>query len=183
MKGFKYILTLLLMTVSFQAAAVPIANWSVSGPGTTDVEQIANVADISYSLNPAGFSDVSWAVTAVAGEAGDYTFDWNYSGFHAFFQVTAFLSSSLGDTLVNAGPQNCCSSPSAGFNFDGTYTFTGLNAGDTFGFTFGGSNVDRNNVLRGNLNLVQHVATPEPASIAILAMALLGLSFAKRRQV
>jgi len=105
----------------------------------------------------------------VAQTAGDYTFAWNYTGFHAFFRVTAFLNTSLGDILVNAGPNNCCTTPSNGFGYSGLYTFSNVGAGDTISFTFGGDNQDSNTTIRGNLRLT-HVTAPSVVAIILLAM-------------
>jgi hypothetical protein len=135
-------------------------------------------------LDPAGFSTETWTATAVAPASGDYTVNWDYSGFHAFFEVTAFLNTFLNGTpvtnLVSAGPQDCCTPPSGGFDYTGSYTFIGINAGDSLGFTFGGSNFDSNNVLRGTLNLQQVL---EPASLALLGIGLAGVVFSKRRKL
>jgi hypothetical protein len=118
----------------------------------------------------------------MAPAAGDYRFDWDYSGFHAFFQVTAFLSAfDPGGTtpIYSAGPVNCCASPSNGFNESGTYTFLGLSAGDTFGFTMGGSNFDSDNRLIGTLDLTQ---VPEPASVLLLGLGYGALAAQRRRK-
>jgi len=166
-------------SVSF---AVPVS-WNISGPGTTStVTNTSNDWDLNYNLpGTSGYNTNTWSVTGVATQNGDATFDWTYSGFHSFFQVTAFLNTSPGDVLVNAGPQNCCTTPSNGFNYQGTYTFTGLSIGDMIGFSLGGSHYDGTQQLQGNLNLVQNI--PEPSFVALFGLGLLGLSFARRRKV
>lgn len=102
--------------------------------------------------------------------------------FYAFFQVTAFLTTIdlnlAAISLINAGSANCCTSPSAGFSFLGLQVFSGISAGQTFGFDIGGDNFDQNNVLRGTLNLTQ---VPEPGTLAILGLGIASIGFARRR--
>jgi hypothetical protein len=81
------------------------------------------------------------------------TFNWQYIGFHSFFEVTAMAQVFSGSnvvTLSSAGPVDCCTTPSAGFNVQGTGTIA-VTAGTPFGFTVGGSNGDSDSVLNGTL--------------------------------
>jgi hypothetical protein len=164
---FGFIITVLLcgglLSIGSHAVASPVT-WAIAGPGTTSA--VANSPtdwDLSYNLNrgPEDFEEKSWSVSATAPEPGDYTFLWDYSGFHAFFMVTVFLESSTGDVLVEDGPENCCTPPSQSFHYSGAYSFSDVKAGKTIGFTMGGDNFDSDNRLIGKLNLKQ-VLTPGP---------------------
>ncbi|MDO9092801.1 MAG: hypothetical protein Q8R98_08110 [Rubrivivax sp.] len=159
--------------------AAPVV-WAITGPGTTSALQAGVTATLSYNHSPA--STGTWQVRGTAVEAGDYSFDWNYSGFHAFFRVTAFLGSTDGDTLVNAGPESCCTEPSAGFNYSGSYTFTGLTAGEVFGFNLGGSHSDSDRRLIGSLLLTQTSMVSAPGTLALAGLALLALGASTRRK-
>lgn len=162
------------------SAQAGLVTWTIAGPGTNQVTQSGNLATASYDLpGTAGFSTNTWMVRALANSAGSYTFDWDFSGFHSFFGVTAFLTATTGDVLVSAGPASCCTAPSSGFAYSGTYTFDGLNAGDSFGFNLGGRHYDTAQMLNGSLKLTQQV--PEPATFALMGIALLGVAAARRK--
>lgn len=186
MKHHLFRLSVLVVAALFSSAiaAMPILSWTISGPGTTSSTQTGATSTHSYAMNPAGSTTRTWDVdSGPVANAGSYSFDWNYSGFHAFFAVTAFLATSEGTTLINVGPTNCCSSPSAGFNYSGSYTFTNVGIGDTIGFSVGGSNGDSNNQLNGTLILTQTAAeVPAPATLALLALGLLGVAMRKQRR-
>jgi hypothetical protein len=130
-------------------------------------------AVFNYDNAPAGSSGASgsWEFHTTALTSGTVNLDYVYSGFHAFFNVRASLEvfvTSDGVTtftsLVNAGPADCCATPSNGFNYKGSTTLNVL-AGDEFGFRMAGSNFDSNASLLGTLTVsvdAVDVLSPSP---------------------
>jgi hypothetical protein len=111
-------------------------------------------AAFGYSATGTG-SGISgtWTFQNTAATTGTLTFHWRYTGFHAFFRVTAQLQVFAGGntvTLYIAGPQDCCTTPSNGFDVQGTGTIP-VTAGVPFGFVAGGGNIDSNSTLNGTL--------------------------------
>ena len=173
----------LIASISIAITAIPasadLIDWDISGPGTVTDTMVGFDTVLGYELNPAGFSEVSWTASATAAADGVHHISWDYSGFHAFFDVTVFLDAFDPTTsLVLAGPENCCTEPSGGFQYDGIFTFN-VAAGDVFGFQFGGSNFDSNNVLTGELTLSE---VPLPASVGFVLAGLGALGLVRRRR-
>ena len=111
----------------------------------------------------------SWDFTAVAATAATgadpIKVPWTWQGLHAWFGVTAQLQPIVNGVpvttrdqtagrpyLVNAGPQNCCTTPSNGFLYGDVATFTNVPADATYGFRLIGRNGDYNNFLHGHLH-------------------------------
>ncbi len=173
------IATVGLLSSGGAASALTLDTWTLSGPGTTSVGGTTLAPEFSYDLNPAGYGTVTYTAQTTVLDSGFYQFDWDYSGFHAWFAVEAFLKTiNPASTLVDVGPANCCSAPSGGFSYTGTEGFA-VTAGDVIGFTFGGSNSDANNVLAGTL---QVSPVPLPAGGLLLVAALGGLGLARSRR-
>jgi hypothetical protein len=147
--------------------------WTGDGTGTTVAvgNGAAGPAQFTYDVLDAdpGAGDGeagSWTFYTTAATSGTIEIPWRYSGFHAFFQVTVELKAvviSGGDVdteevLVDAGPASCCTTPSAGFDFSGTASFT-VEPGDVYGFELAGTNFDSNETLLGELVLGTQVPT------------------------
>lgn len=161
MRGTRRVWLLVPFVLGALLVAAPMAAqadsaWTGSGPGTISVSGM----QMSYSLNgPAVWSTQTWTFDTTASTTGTRTLNYDYSGFHAFFEVRAFLNAFVTHnsvttytSLVNAGPANCCSTPSNGFHYTGSVTLN-VQGGDTYGFTMGGSNYDSTSVLSGTLTL------------------------------
>lgn len=153
-------------TLPVAAHAAAVAPWTASGPGTVKVtsDGISGPAQMTYSLqSTAAYSTQTWTFSTTA-SGGPRTLRYDYKGFHAYYQVRVFLTSFVtheGTTttapLVNAGPVNCCTPPSGGFEYKGSTTLQ-VQSGDTYGFQLGGSNDDSNDTLSGTFT-VTTVAT------------------------
>lgn len=157
-------------------------NW-VAGPGVLTSSQSGNVTSLT-EVNPTSpFGTSTWIAQATVADAGDYSFDFRLQGFFAYYQVMLTLSAvdaSGTQTILSAGPASCCDAPSSGFDYVGTYTFTGLSAGENIQFIWTGVNNDSNRNMNSTLTLTQHV--PEPASLALVSLALLGAGLTGRRK-
>ena len=157
------VLACVLLVAAFVAASAASAGtiWSGSGTGSTSVpdDGAGGTPQFTYSYHTSCCASGSWQFSTTAATSGPVVVGWTYSGFNAYFLVTATLDAFVthnGGTsttsLVNAGPAVCCSAPSAGFTYSGTTTLQ-VQAGDTYGFDMSGSNVDSNGTLQGTLSL------------------------------
>jgi hypothetical protein len=169
-------------TIAYQAA-----DWSYSGncTGTCSVAVDASSTVVTFSYVLSGediWTTQTWSLLTTATADDQITINWDYSGYHSFFEVSAFLNSLVGSnttTLVSEGPEDCCTSPSGGFHYTGTTTIS-VSAGQLYGFSMGGSNKDRDQILSGTLSLSASdsapASTPEPASALLIPAGLAALA-------
>ena len=152
-----------------------LQNWSAAGPGTTSITPApgsTTSATFHYALNPAGFGAQSWQFSTTAAADDTVGFNWAYSGYHANFDVRAGLvafadgpGGRATTTLVSAGPQNCCTPPSGGFNYSGATTLA-VHSGYPFGLIATGDNHDYNNVLQGAITLTNFQAPDRALTVS-----------------
>lgn len=164
--------------VSSTASLAAPTLWSAAGPGTVTLNNNGSTGDpsMTYALHgSAGYSTQTWSFSTVAATAGAKVENYDYRGFHAYFNVRLFLrpyviSGAVKTYLpgaISAGPANCCSSPSGGFALVGSTTFN-VGAGDTYGYEFGGSHFDSDARLLGTFKIVLPEA---PADVTPPAIA------------
>ncbi|MTJ50708.1 hypothetical protein [Dolichospermum sp. UHCC 0259] len=136
------------------ASIIPIKslNWVIQGPGTTSVKPDESTDSITcdYSLSGRSvWTRQTWTYYTISSKTGDMEFDWNYSGFHAWFrpfvQVSVFADGSDGRKYVTLleGSQR---------EGQGKSTIQ-INKGESFGFVIKGSNYDRDSRLLGTLKI------------------------------
>jgi hypothetical protein len=139
-------------------------HWTAAGPGSTSITPSSGATTsvtLGYNFDPSDLGTNSWTYAVTAVDDGMASFDWNYSGFHSFYYVTAGLqifadgpSGRVTQTLVSAGPAFCgaCDPPSGGFNYSGTASIE-VHQGFAFGVIASGGHFDGTRVLRGAVTL------------------------------
>ena len=172
-----FLIPLLLMAAAFMlvsarpaSAATLDTPWYGSGPGTLSLGE----SQFGYTAN-ANTHSGAWTYTAVAASSRVTGIKWQYTGYHAWFQVSVKLerfvqrggTEVFSETLVDQGPVNCCAAPSGGFSYSGTSKFD-LREGDLYGFRMSGSNQDSDSTLRGSLSLTAVDVTPPKISAAVI---------------
>lgn len=128
------------------------APWLGAGTGTTTVVSDGSAGPAEFTYDARSFSGV-WNFQTVAASARTVLLKYHYQGLHAWFRVTVGLDAVVGAQtfpLVSAGPANCCTPPSNGFNYTGTVALP-VDVGQSYGFVMRGSNFDFNDILMGAL--------------------------------
>ena len=134
---------------------------------------LAGDAQFTYDVPVSGNDGESgtWSFFTVADATETVGVDYRWTGLHAWFNVTAKMEAVVvrGGTLVSSvpledeGPASCCTTPSNGFDLDGSASFE-VESGDVYGFVLRGSNGDFNDFLRGELTI--GAAVPESCADA-----------------
>jgi hypothetical protein len=159
-------------------------SWAASGPGTVttnDDGTADGTPDFNYSVNISGnWGQRTWEFSTTSPVARTVNLQWSWSGYHAFFEVTARLDvfvrhlgvDTIVATPVNAGPVDCCSAPSGGFSYSGSNAVV-VQPGDTYGFKVTGGNFDSDARLQGSLAVTVTGAAPAPLLSAEAGFGLL----------
>lgn len=150
--------------VDLFSGAYAMENWTNSGilEGTTSIDPASGeptTATFSYNVaNGNCISGISFRTTTFevpVPTSGVVTFDWVYTGFHAWYQANAFLRFFAdGKELLAVNRQTV----SGSFTLSGSATITVSGPG-TFGIEIGGKNYDTDCTLRGTLTITN---TPTP---------------------
>jgi hypothetical protein len=127
-------------------------NWQVTGPGTTSIE-LSNNNSITFNYRLEGESvwqTQTWIFFATAARTGVVKFNWNYSGFHGWYQVQAEINA----FSKGLPEQNQNFSFSVGGSMQGEgQALIKINQGYEFGFVIKGRNFDRDTRLLGSLTI------------------------------
>lgn len=142
--------------------------WTASGLGTVNLLNDGSGGDpaMDYFLSPSGVSTLrTWSFKATSSQTGPLTVDYDYSGMHSWCKASVFLRAVViragvtvsSEQLAYARDNNCnYSYPSGGFDESGSYTFN-VQAGDVFGFEFGGDHYDGSQLMFGTFTVSQPV--------------------------
>ncbi|WP_162129647.1 immunoglobulin-like domain-containing protein [Candidatus Nitrosopumilus sediminis] len=154
----------------FPSLLPPPSDWNVvashsgdAAPRLTDDDPSDGFVKFEYDIRRDNFVDRSWTFTTVAQSDETLKLTYDYQGFHSWYQVKAGINQITPNgvtPLQSAGPVNCCSSPSGGFQYTGSVEFD-VKAGQTYGFEVFGGNSDENNQMTGSLSVrIENPPTP-----------------------
>jgi hypothetical protein len=139
-----------------------------TGPGSVATVNTGSTSTFTYGVDG---TSATWTLSGIADETGSRTFNYDSAGFYSYFRVRAAASAFSGlvsTTLYDAGPADCCTTPSSGFNYAGSVTLD-LVAGQEYGFRLSGSHNDVANRLQGVFAVTDATpAVPEPATWAMM---------------
>lgn len=143
------------------SGAYEAQNWSSTGiqDGTTSItpnsgstDTIAFGYDVNLGNPGPGITFRTSTFSVVADRTGTVTFDYDYTGFHAFssthvyFEVFAETSSGTNSIIVVDEPNG------GGFTYNGSISID-VEAGMSFGVIAGGGNFDSNSQINGTVTL------------------------------
>ena len=148
------------------AAGAQLPGWTAHGPAGSSFRLTRSpgfTPRMTYAMKHAGGQTRTWSLTTVSPGSGRVSLEFHYQGFHAYFDVTVFLTAVVvhdgqvtRTRVLAAGPAICCTSPSEAFDYRGTVGLI-VRRGDRYGFEFGGGNGDSFNELHGTLQLTRRI--------------------------
>lgn len=135
-----------------------LQNWTDTGiaEGVTSINPSTGAADlVTYSYDVDRENGVSFRTAelgVIAQDDGTVSFDWDYSGFHAFFMANAVLEV-YADSCLGREVITLVASPTSGeFQFQGSASID-VYAGHEFGIRVGGDNFDLFGQLKGAVTI------------------------------
>ena len=159
-----FLLCLVMVCISLFGAAVQAASfsqqaWVASGPGTKSITPNSATSGVTLSYSMQGsavWSGQSWQYSTTANQTESISYNWNYSGYHAYYRTSAiakvFVDGPNGRVYTTLFDGS--GGVGGGFNVSGVSTIQ-VNQGYAYGFYFYGKNYDSDSRLIGNF-----VATP-----------------------
>ena len=154
--------------VVVKAPAVPqtvgAAPWTGAGNGTVTAT-VNNPTSVTLGYNfyypePPLYDQQTWTYTTNAVASGNLTFDWTYTGFHSYFQISegleAYANGPTGPTVIIPLASGSCPESCPSFSYNGTVTLP-LIAGYTWGIRASGKNYDYSRTLQGTITLTNPV--------------------------
>ena len=117
----------------------------------SNINGVAQSAEFSYdvTLPGGGVSNRTADYTITLANNAEITFDWEFSGMHAWWQAFAEFRIIVNGEVV--GSPVDLSNTSGDFFFSGFDQKLNVQAGDNFGFRIGGQNFDSTSIVRGVL--------------------------------
>ncbi len=123
----------------------------ITGMFQSDLNGAAQSVEFTYdvSLPGGGVSNRTADFTITLANDAEITFDWEFSGMHAWWQAFAEFRVIVNDEVIES-PVDLFTT-SGGYFFNGFDQKVNLQAGDKFGFRIGGQNFDSTSLLNGKL--------------------------------
>ena len=117
----------------------------------SDLAGAAQSAEFSYdvSLPGGGVSNRTADFTITLANDAEITFDWEFTGMHAWWQAFAEFRIIVNDEVIESPVD--LTTTSGGYFFNGFDQQVNVKAGDKFGFRIGGQNFDSTSNLEGDL--------------------------------